>query len=179
MTNICISNLNKNEEHWGSVDGHADYEVSWLGRVRHAGTKVIVEPRTATLGYLTVYLHKNGKGKQHYVHRLVASTWTPNPFEKRCVDHIDGDRTNNHHENLRFATHMENSRNRKKQNNASSIYKGVFFKTARKKWEAQIKINKKVKFLGHYESEKEAAKAYNEAAVEHFGDYAKLNKIED
>ena len=68
MTNICISKLNKNEEKWGSVDGHADYEVSWLGRVRHAGTKIIVEPHTATIGYLTVYLYKNGKGKQHYVH---------------------------------------------------------------------------------------------------------------
>ena len=163
----------------GGVDGYMDYEVSWRGRVRHATTMIIVEPRTATHGYLTVYLHKNGKGKQQYVHRLVASTWTPNPFEKRCVDHIDGDRTNNNYENLRFATDTENQQNKKKQTNTTSIYKGVYFKTARKKWDARIKINKKVKFLGNYESEEEAAKAYNEAAVEHFGKYAKLNKIED
>ena len=88
MTNICTSNLNKNEENWGSVDGYKDYEVSWLGRVRHAATKVIVEQRIATIGYAMVHLHKNGKGKPHYVHRLVAITWVANPLEKRCVDHI-------------------------------------------------------------------------------------------
>ena len=82
-----------------------DYEVSWLGRVRHAATKAIVEPRNSTGGYLRVYLYRNGKGKQVDVHRLVAGTWVPNPLEKRCVDHIDGNRKNNNYENLRFATH--------------------------------------------------------------------------
>ena len=129
MTNICTSNLNKNEENWGSVDGNASYEVSWHGRVRHAGTKLIVEPHTATSGYLTVYLYKNGKGKQHHVHRLVASTWVANPLEKRCVDYIDCNRQNNNYENLRFATDTENQQNKKKQTNTSSIY------TARKKWD--------------------------------------------
>ena len=182
MTNICISNLNKNEENWGSVDGYADYEVSWLGRVRHAATKVIVEQRTSTYGYSMAHLYKNGKGKPHYVHRLVASTWVANSSEKPCVDHIDGNRANNNYENLRFATYAENSQNRKKltnTTNTTSIYKGVCFKPASKKWNARININKKEKFLGSYESEEEAAKAYNEAAVELFTDFAKLNITED
>ena len=122
MINICTSNLNKNVEYWGGVDGYMDYEVSWRGRVRHAATKLIVEPRTNTSGYLRVYLYRNGKGKQVDVHRLVAGTWVANPLEKPCVDHIDGNRKNNNYENLRFATHTENNRNKSKTTNATSKY---------------------------------------------------------
>ena len=157
MINICTSNLNKNEENWGSVDGHADYEVSWLGRVRHAGTKLIVEPRTATIGYLTVYLYKNGKGKQHYVHRLVANTWVANPLEKRCVDHIDGNRKNNNYENLRFATHTENNRNKSKTLNATSKYYGVSWSKRSKTWLVHIRYDNKTRHLGLFENEREAA----------------------
>jgi hypothetical protein len=66
--------------------------------------------------YLAVGLSKNGKQKTITIHQLVAREWIPNPENKRCVDHRDGDPTNNHHENLRYATHTENSRNQKKSN---------------------------------------------------------------
>jgi hypothetical protein len=180
MTNICTSNLIINDEYWGSIDGYLNYEVSWFGRVRHAGTEQILEPRNTHQGYLTVYLYKNWKGKQHLVHRLVAHEWVPNPLEKRCVDHIDGDRMNNHHENLRFATHAENNRNSMKTNNTrSSTYQGVYLNKPMHTWMAYIRINGKLKNVGYYEIEKEAAATYNAAAVEHFGVFAKLNKIED
>ena len=61
--------------------------------------------------YHFVVLYKNGKGKQFYVHQLVAMSFIPNPENKPQVDHIDNNKENNHVENLRWVTHKENSRN--------------------------------------------------------------------
>ena len=113
--NVNISNLDTTIEHWASIDGYLNYQVSWFGRVVNTKTGRILKPGTSGPGYLYVILNKNGKPKIHYIHKLVAREWVPNPSEKRCVDHIDGSRTNNHWENLRYATHSENSRNRKKK----------------------------------------------------------------
>ena len=102
----------------------------------------------------------------------------PNPGGKRCVDHVDGNRMNNHHENLRYATHSENSRNMKRHTDGSSIYKGVSLHTQANKWWARIMISGKPLSLGLFEDEREAAEAYNTAAIEHFGNFAKINIIE-
>ena len=47
-------------------------------------------------GYKIISLWKNGTGKMFRVHRLVAAAFIPNPENKPCIDHIDGDRANNH-----------------------------------------------------------------------------------
>ena len=120
-----------------------------------------------------------GKKKTHCIHVLVAQEWVPNPEDKRCVDHIDGNKTNNHHENLRYATHAENSRNMKKHTDGSSIYKGVSWDKKATKWRAQIIISRKVVNLGRFTNEREAAESYNKAALENFGEFAKLNEFED
>ena len=103
----------------------------------------------------------------------------PNPEGKRCVDHHDGDKTNNNHENLRYATHTENGRNMKKHSDGSSIYKGVSWDRGSNKWRAQIKDARKVKNLGVFTNEREAAEAYNAAAVEFYKEFAKLNTFID
>ncbi len=103
----------------------------------------------------------------------------PNPEGKRCVVNIDGDRTNNHHENLRAATHSENSRNRKKHSDGSSAYQGVSYYKRTNKWRARIAIHEKHTFLGYFESEREAAEAYNAAAALHYGEFAKVNTFND
>ncbi len=120
------------------------------------------------------------KNKTHKIHQLVAREWVDNPDGKICVDHIDGCRTNNNHENLRFATHTENARNQKKTNKpTSSIYKGVSFHKPLQKWLAHIKATGKVQHLGYFTSEREAAEAYNTTATEHFGIFARLNIFND
>jgi hypothetical protein len=86
---------------------------------------------------------------------------------------------NNHYENLRYATHTENSRNPKIQTNTSSVCKGVPLDKQSNKWTAHIRINRKLKHLGVFTNEREAAEAYNAAAVEHYGDFARLNIFED
>jgi hypothetical protein len=82
-------------------------------------------------------------------------------------------------ENLRFATRTENSRNQKKTNKtSSSTYKGVYLNKPSGKWMAYIRINKKLKNLGYYATEREAAEVYNAAALEHFEEFAKPNDLD-
>ena len=69
--------------------------------------------------------------------------------------------------------------NRKTRTNTSSVYKGVCFYKPLQKWGARIRINAKQKHLGYFTNEREAAEAYNTAAIEHYGDYAKLNDFEN
>jgi hypothetical protein len=166
-----------NRERWKSVNGYANYEISSCGRVRNATTERMLKP--SDRGYQVINLTKNGKPKQHYVHRLVAEAFIDNPEEKRCVDHIDGNKANNHLENLRWATHTENSRNQRIQTNTSSRYKGVYLDKRRNKWMARINTISNTVFLGYFANEREAGIAYNLAAVEHFKQFANLNVFED
>ena len=170
--------LPKNSEQWASIDGYKNYQVSWWGRVRNATTARILKGSLSSNGYLTVGLSKNRKPKTHYIHQLVAREWVSNPEEKRCVDHIDGNKVNNHLDNLRWATHAENSRNMKKHSDGSSIYKGVSWDKKATKWRAQIIVSKRVVNLGRFTNERTAAESYNAAALENFGEFAKLNELD-
>ena len=67
----------------------------------------------------------------------------------------------------------------RKHSDGSSIYKGVSWDKFADKWRAQILVNRKVKTLGRYLSEREAAETYNTAAAEHYKEFAKLNIFSD
>ena len=166
-----------NRERWKSVNGYANYEISSCGRVRNATTERMLKPSDSA--YQIINLSKNGKSKTHYVHRLVAEAFVDNPAEKRCVDHIDGNRKNNNCENLRYATHSENSMNQRIQTNTSSRYKGVYLDKRRNKWMARINTISKKVFLGYFANEREAGAAYNRAAVDLHKEFARLNILED
>lgn len=91
------------------------------------------------------------------------------------TDHKDGDGLNNSRENLRYATYVQNMQNRKKRVDAiSSKYKGVEFYKG-KYWRSRITYNGRRYHLGHFKSEIDAALAYDEAAREYHGEFAKVN----
>ena len=73
--------------------------------------------------YLIVHLSMNGERHPRLVHRLVADAFIPNPENKPCIDHVDGNRLNNFYLNLRWCTHTENNNNpiTRKRNSESHI----------------------------------------------------------
>lgn len=96
------------------------------------------------------------------------------------IDHVNGIRFDNQKSNLRSCTHSQNLMNAKKhKGNKSSIYKGVSRTGRQKHWRAYIDINKKRFQLGWFNTEEEAAHAYNIKALEIFGDFSKLNEVKN
>lgn len=115
------------------------------------------------------------KGKCHSVlmHREIM-----NATDGVEVDHINGNGIDNRKCNLRFVTSSQNKFNQKKQQRkTSSKYKGVYYHKRDKAWIARIQLYGCPQYLGNYATEKEAALAYNKAAVNYYGEYARLNKI--
>lgn len=93
------------------------------------------------------------------------------------VDHIDHDGLNNQRYNLRPANTAENSYNQRPQLGSSSRFKGVTWHKKCRKWQAVIKVSGRHVYLGLFESEEEAAAAYDIAAYDAYGDRAYLNGV--
>lgn len=97
--------------------------------------------------------------------------------KQMVVDHINGDTFNNRKCNLRQCTTQQNFQNQKIKTNNSSGFKGVFWDKRLKRWRARIKVNYVGKHLGCFSKKEDAALAYNNAAIENFGEYARLNTL--
>lgn len=111
------------------------------------------------------------------VHRLIMERILKSKIEpNKVVDHINRNRLDNRRENLRLCNISENAKNVGKQKGTSK-FKGVSWKSSRNKWYSQIKLNGKVKYLGLFDSELDAATAYNNAARLYHGNFAALNNI--
>ena len=153
-------------EVWTDISVAPEYLISSFGRVMRKQDDFYPKI-TLDKGYYRVYLN----GKKHYLHRLLAEAFIPNPENKPEVDHIDGNPLNNNLANLRWCTRAENQRNRGKQRNNTSDYTGVSFHKASGKWKAYIKVDGKEKYLGLYHTKEEAAAAYEKAAKKEFGEF--------
>lgn len=100
------------ERHWVNSPIFSDeYLVSDDGIVKSLRQGKDLKPNTDKDGYKYCVLSVNGKRMTVKIHRLVALAFVPNPDNKPAIDHIDGDKTNNHASNLKWVTNKENTNN--------------------------------------------------------------------
>ncbi len=103
------------EEEWKDISGYEGlYQVSNLGNVKSLNFGRLGRPQNLKIGehhtgYRIVVLAKNKVRKTKLVHVLVASAFIPNPENKPCVNHIDGNKSNNFIGNLEWVTRSENT----------------------------------------------------------------------
>lgn len=122
-------------EEWKDIVGYEGiYQISNLGNVKGfkftSGYKEhLLKPLFDKDGYCKVNLYKDRKLKRVSIHRLVASTFIPNPENKPQINHIDGNKQNNSADNLEWVTSKENIRH--------SIEKGLTKNKGKDNWKAR------------------------------------------
>ncbi len=124
--------------------------------------------------YSSGYVMTRINGVRTYLHRYLL-----NAGSCTIVDHINGNTLDNRKCNLRLVTKSLNALNSKKRSNTSSKYKGVTWNRTNKNWTAQASFMRKHYYIGSYNSEIDAAKAYNFFMFSRANGYAKLNKIDE
>jgi hypothetical protein len=120
------------------------------------------------------YAARDDKGKRVFMHRQIMQ-----PPAHMVVDHFDANRANNCRSNLRVCTPAENQHNRRRRRDSRSRFKGVLFDKREGKWFASCRVAGKRLWRGFFDDEVEAARAYDEMAVELFGEFARLNFPEE
>ena len=118
----------------------------------------------------TWYAIRNVQGRTITLHRFLMGE------PDGQVDHEDGDGLNNQRINLRLATHTENQCNRGPNINNTSGFKGVTWDQRERLWKAQIKVNRTNIHLGYFVNPKDAADAYDNAAIRLHGEFARTNR---
>lgn len=132
-------------------------EFTWLvikGNINKEG-------RAGTLGP-DGYLQIKVNWRSYKAHRL-AWLYIHGEFPEQYIDHINGDRTDNRISNLRQASMAENHQNRAINKSNTSGFIGVIFRKDMNKYQARIKVDRKEKYLGLYDTAELAFEAYKEA----------------
>lgn len=140
-----------------------DYETGvlyWRWRVNPRVPKTL---EAGTQRNSDGYLYVNVHGRLYLVHRVVMLMCYGFCGEGLEVDHINHVRNDNRLVNLRFVTHRENMRNKSVSSKNTTGVTGVDFSKARKKYRAQIRVNREFIHLGMFETLEEAAAARAEA----------------
>ena len=150
------------------------HSIALSGR-RGAGLFALIDDTDAPLvqGWRWYYRTSPGGTQAHvqgclpgskqwvYLHTLLTG------WER--VDHVDGDGLNCQRYNMREATPGQNMANSRKRAIASSRFKGVSWNQDRKRWDARIRVDRRNRFLGRFRDEVEAARAYDRASLESWG----------
>jgi hypothetical protein len=126
-------------------------------------------------GYATRTYWVKENGKRKLKRDFIAREIMGNP-KGMHVDHINGNTLDNRKENLRIVTLQQNSWNQSKKKKGASKYKGVTKNGNR--WRARIRVDDKLIHLGYFGTQEEAALEYNKAASFYYGEFARLNEVE-
>jgi len=137
--------------------GHAGSEAGYIKRGSHG-------PHYRYIGV---------NGESYLAHRL-AWLYMTGSWPIGHIDHRDCDGLNNRWANLREATHSQNAGNKARFKNNTSGFKGVTFNKGCQKFQAQIHFNRKLIYLGLYDTPEAAAAAYAAAAKQQFGEFARV-----
>lgn len=84
------------------------YEINEYGEMRNSITGRVLKPKSNYKGYKAYGVSIKGKYLDISIHRAVAELFVPNPENKPEVNHIDGEKSNNHYQNLEWVTPKEN-----------------------------------------------------------------------
>jgi hypothetical protein len=144
-----------------------DEDYAWLMQWRWR-----LLPSKNNCFYATTSVPSGGKNKSISMHRMILKT-----PKGMLTDHIDGNGLNNQRSNLRACTSLQNSRNKARESSATYAYKGI--QPVGNKWRARLFVPGKKHHIGVYATPEEAARAYDKAAIQEFGEFARLNFPQD
>jgi hypothetical protein len=113
-------------------------------------------------------------GRPHRAHRVIWAM-ANGQWPDAEIDHANGDRSDNRLVNLRAASRSQNQRNVSSRDGSTSDYLGVSWDKHRGKWHAKVTSDGQQIHIGRFESEEDAARAYDAAARRYHGEFARLN----
>ena len=154
------------KEYFEYRDGHLYWIKNQIRGPKMAGKKFGCN----SLGYIRGKIHQKG-----YAEHILIWLYHYGVWPKDQIDHINGNRSDNRLENLREVNNQQNQFNSSASRNSTSKYKGVSWHKASGKWQAKISIDRKHYYLGIYNTEQEAVKAYNNSAKFYHKQYMKEN----
>ena len=174
--------MRKVNKKWSFIEHEDHIELKWRDYSVLIDTEDFWIFEECRLRLLVGTTSSNRKYYVHIVSVISGSKYNYEPFHRsimNCpddlvVDHINGNTLDNRKLNLRQCTHQQNMMNAVKKRKSLSKFKGVFRNG--NSWGARIGNGGRI-HIGSFKTEEEAAKAYNEKALELFGEFAKLNDI--
>jgi hypothetical protein len=153
-------------QHVAAIDAADHDQVSAFAWFIQRNASNVIYARADVVG-------PDGRRRKVFMHRLICP-------EFARVDHRDGDGLNNRRCNLRDSTASTNGGNRKKQRGATtSRFKGVYLAKDKRRWRSAIRLDGRWRGLGHFDGEADAARAYDAAALEAWGEFARPNFPEE